>query len=577
MTESKAGQYLVAKAGEGKTFILGATIRRLLDMGWHKQNTISPWPIVFITKASVVLQTKEVLEKKFNIDTINECIVVGIDQLRSKFGELFLTEVTKVEAGEERIVWEWRPFIRPKLILIDEGHIAKNPGSTQHKILLSYCALPDSHVIWSSATPYTRVSESKCFCLSTKLTIPLGVLNGHKLTEKNWGQFSEDVAYPSKPDDYNQSAVDRLTDIVDSYIVRVRGVKWQFNPINTYEIIDFITEEGRKFYSSAEERFFRRKAKLDAGLIAPGASKGYLLAIMTQYNIAAESNPDRAMIIATRMYHDAQEGYSPVCTMKYKISISRIIKILMEKFGVKRSQFSVVWGGSKPKLNKKASAKKSILGNEDLMEALEKEGLSLENLGLGDDDVTIQESIDFHDELNLSTQNARQRDEEKKNFLSGKTIYCFYSIKAGGVGLSLNHSDEYTDFKCRRKESGYVYEEDIPLVPTRPRRLYGPPAYSAIDVVQFLGRCGRINSLSNTVQKLMFFRDTIEERVAQIYSIKLKCLSKVVRNRETWESVILGSSKKDREAEALKYLANTGEVYKEEDNQPIVDSGDDEE
>lgn len=567
--------YLVAKPGDGKTWILGATLRRLLDSNWHKKNTISPWPIFFITKASVVLQTKDVLESKFGIDTTYEVQVIGIDQLRSRFGELFLELKTEVTAGEEKLVWKWKPIIHPILLVIDEGHIAKNESSTQHKILCSFCALPNVFVIWSSATPFTRVCEAKAFCLSTKIPIPIGVLKGRPLTEKNWEQFASDVASPSKPDEYNASAVDRLTSLMDDYIVRVKGVKWQFNPINDYELIDFITDEGRKFYQTAEERYFRRMAKLKAGDIPPAASKGYLLAIMTQYNIAAESNPDRAKIIAQRMLHDAQEGYAPVCAMKYKISISRILKILMDEYGVKRSEISVIWGGSKAKLTKKQEAKKSLSSNDDLMQALEDAGITLEGLGLDDDTVQVKEEIEFDESLKLGTQNAQQRETEKKNFLSGKTKYCLFSTRAGGVGLSLHHTDELTEFKCRRKPSGYVYEEDIPLVPTRPRRLYGPPCYSAIDVVQFLGRCGRLTSLSNTRQTLLFFRGTIEERVAAIYSIKLKCLSRVVRNRESWEDVILGAaSREDREAAALKYLQETGDIMVEDnsEDEPIVDT-----
>jgi DNA-dependent RNA polymerase auxiliary subunit epsilon len=43
----------------------------------------------------------------------------------------------------------------------------------------------------------------------------------------------------------------------------------------------------------------------------------------------------------------------------------------------------------------------------------------------------------------------------------------------------------------------------------------------------------------------MFFQDTIEERVAAVVSLKLRCLSKVVRQRESWESIILGAKDGD--------------------------------
>jgi hypothetical protein len=114
-------------------------------------------------------------------------------------------------------------------------------------------------------------------------------------------------------------------------------------------------------------------------------------------------------------------------------------------------------------------------------------------------------------------------------------------MRAGGVGLSLHHTDAMLPVsqRARRKESGYVYEEDIPKISTRPRKLYSAPNYSAIDMVQVLGRCPRITSLSDTEQILLFFRGTIEEDVEAICNNKLRCLSKVVRNpNDSWEQLL---------------------------------------
>lgn len=175
IVEKKNGVLLVAGAGNGKTFILGAVIRRLLDMNFHVGRTISPWPYFYITKASVVEQTKRVLENKFNINTVTECMVTNYDQLRATLGEIFLKEKTIVTNGEPHIIWEWRKHINPCVFIIDECHSAKNEDSTQATIINAIANIEDPNVvcIFSSATPFARVSESKYFVLNCRKNIEL--------------------------------------------------------------------------------------------------------------------------------------------------------------------------------------------------------------------------------------------------------------------------------------------------------------------------------------------------------------------------------------------------------------------
>jgi len=120
-----------------------------------------------------------------------------------------------------------------------------------------------------------------------------------------------------------------------------------------------------------------------------------------------------------------------------------------------------------------------------------------------------------------------------------------FTFKAGGVGLSLHHTDEQTEFKCRRKKNGWVYVEDIPLVPTRQRYTISSTTFSAIELVQGLGRAPRLTSLSHTRQRIVFYRNTIEERVHGMVSLALRCLRKVVRTQEDWESAIVGGYAQD--------------------------------
>ena len=99
------------------------------------------------------------------------------------------------------------------------------------------------------------------------------------------------------------------------------------------------------------------------------------------------------------------------------------------------------------------------------------------------------------------------------------------TLKAGGAGLSLHHE---------HKQS-------------RPRYCIIPPTYSAIQLVQLLGRAHRINSLSTTYQDCVWFRGTIEEQIAAKVQIKMRSLKEIVSRRETWLDLFIDKSKVDLE------------------------------
>ncbi len=190
--------------------------------------------------------------------------------------------------------------------------------------------------------------------------------------------------------------------------------------------------------------------------------------------------------------------------------------------------------------------KKSI---QDKAATLKEAGVDVEEL-LADmdlDQVEERTLKELPEPLQLGAQSKEDRQKEIDRFQAGKSLYCLFTMRAGGVGLSLHHTDELTKEKVRHKANGYAVVEDIAKIPVRPRKLFAAPTYSAIELVQSLGRCPRLTSLSDTEQELLFYRGTIEEDVAAIVSQKLRCLSKVVRQREKWADVILtnGASTKE--------------------------------
>lgn len=173
VTENLPSVLLQAPVGSGKTFMYGAIIRTLYEVGWKPLlDCFSPYPVTIITKATVVEQTIRVLTKNFGLELGTQVDVTNIDQLRSKFGETFIEEETVVSYGEAHIKYNWKPLMIPALVILDECQAVKNIDSQQSKIIQALFDVAEEYrprCIFTSATPFTRVIEAKCFVLSTGL------------------------------------------------------------------------------------------------------------------------------------------------------------------------------------------------------------------------------------------------------------------------------------------------------------------------------------------------------------------------------------------------------------------------
>lgn len=168
------GILLEGGAGNGKTYVCAAVVRKLFDDPKFFASCISPWPVLWITRASIVEQTKRVVENDFGLCPHTEVIVINVEQLRAKFGKWMVDDKTIVKGGEEHIVWTWKERFHPMLFIIDECQLAKNEDSTQAKIISAISEIKEKvHVLFLSATPFTRISEAKYFIVNCGMEIKI--------------------------------------------------------------------------------------------------------------------------------------------------------------------------------------------------------------------------------------------------------------------------------------------------------------------------------------------------------------------------------------------------------------------
>lgn len=574
LVKKKRGLLLLSSTGTGKTFMCGDVVRHLVDINFCEGKTWSHIGILQVTRATIVEQTKRVDSKTFNLD-LNDVETINIEQLRASAGRMWVKETMTVRGGQEEWEWSWKKGINPCVIIWDECQALKNDTSTQHKIGAAFNDLPtkETYQLFVSATPFTRVCEAKCFAVSTHKDIEhLGFPPGTQLTNETWPAYAAAIAAPSKPDDYNEAAVERLMKDLELYVIRVKGVRPQFDAINGIEMISFETKEEKQYYDDTERRYMEKKAKMEAMIMAGSMSSSGIwpLVLLNERCMAAELC--RKHHLAKKLKQAVDEGFAGVCALKCKATMIAVVKILVNDYNIPRDMISLVWGGGQTQLTDKQKAKAKIKLLSAKFEAM---GMSSEEMIADMDLEEVEDRIieELDPELRLGPQSQEERQVEIDKFQSGKSIVCLYTFKAGGVGLSLHHSDEFTKEKVRRKESGYAVEEDIKNIPVRPRRTFVAPTYSAIELVQGLGRAPRLTSLSNTRQTLLFYRNTVEEDVADIVSLKLRCLSRVVRMRESWQDVIVETAE-SRAARVREHQDNTPEGT--EDNEQLTDGGEDE-
>lgn len=378
---------LTDPVGYGKTYTICRAIKQLQAAGWFDNRL---WPVVWVTKSSVIKQTERVL-KEFGLSNL-VTVVTSYDSLRSSFGGRFISIKKSISNGVLHYDVKWSPYVLPRLFVLDECHALKNSDALQSKIFQELVQQiqdkePDFKskmpgpvsFIFCSATPFSTVEEARLFLTST---------NRIKNTMFYRSLRDMGIYDPMKPErNYMNILRNNFGDLMlrsDESLVEA-----------SFKKIGRTLHKGifQTVVIPSSLEVIQRYEQLYSSLLE--ADEDHKMVALQTY--MAEMEQMKVPALSRLMHMEVQNGRAAVCAVAYKNTLERLVIDLMVSYGVSPDQISLIWGGK------------------------------------GKDSY-------FEKNLKISGFASSDRQEAIDRFQSGETRYCIYTFKAGGVGLSLHQS-----------------------------------------------------------------------------------------------------------------------------------------
>ena len=264
-------------------------------------------------------------------------------------------------------------------------------------------------------------------------------------------QLLQDIARWGSPNQLCQAQMERLRKAMQPYAVFVPKVRYKHKTHTRCRLIEFDTTAEREHYDGY---FVAFKKKCEEQMRNANFGANEMLVAMQKFREGAEEV--RAVRMAKRAIEMAERGRQVIVVFNFVNPMRMAYKALRNE-GLSEDRISHIVGGQTP----------------------------------------------------------TKREAERARFQEGKSDVLLFTMRSGGVGISLHHD---------RKEA-------------RPRHIIIPPTWSAIDLVQALGRGHRITSISDTTQEVVWYKDTIEEQVCARVEAKLNCINASVGRKENWVNV----------------------------------------
>lgn len=507
---------LIGGTGSGKTYVTGQLIERLqFKRNWQN--------ILYITPKQVIYQTIHVLANVFKIDQ-STLTVTSYDELKATTGEMWTEKEWEIEkipiyledqhgnllgpkidpkTGEQEVKIKkklkkitWREdIIKPDLVIIDECQNIKNWSSMQTKMMHA-CRrqFPEIQFICMSATAGQNLAELRAVTCLLKIKVEsyinylvhdieryeleYSIEERKYINPANYKGWADEIAGKTSIWDHNQAAMNRYCRKLGDNYVLIETAKMPVRCFIRHTSVDFENQQEKDAYHQVFNKLVTGLAELDP------RSSSYqinILVEMLRFRQATEliRAPRMAQAAFNALNHeDRNKRKTPIIGVNFNDTCD-LVQIRLLKLGVKEEEISVIRGG----------------------------------------------------------QSNQVRAKQIMNFQKGISKYMILNVKAGGVGLSLQHNESNRNR-------------------TFPRIVIVPPVWSGIDMVQFLGRAYRRDTISTTYQQIIWYKGTIEDKVSSIMKHKMKAISGMTSKGEAWSEAFfeeaLGLSKDKLERQRMR-------------------------
>jgi hypothetical protein len=599
------------KTGAGKSIIGGTLIKYLQDRKWNGREFFMPQPkVLFLTKKAVVTKITRTL-RRMGIRNVgqsmfgNDVCVTHYGALRTKVNDRYFEEFTDIIGGTEVKLKRYRGE-HPALIILDEcQEIKKWDSDRTQRVWAFHHNKNGDKIKWvfTSATPGITLNDMMAFAVFAGIKADdINLLDRH--TFPTWvRQFGD-------PRRANGAAMERFRDHMGALVVSPPNDPSKVKAINRCTLLDFKTDAERASYRKAEQEYVEAIKRVGKGI----SDRGLAMVQFMIYRAKCEllSVPYVVELALERW----REGKAPVLAFSFQESVRDAMLALIEA-GIPRSKISLIWGGDKAitetEIFRADEAGPWVLTKiklDDVMQAVrdgvitalaDLEAQTLEALKTSaaqlklpvptlnptldvSDGWNIEAAVDWVEEhllnlpiikeryrgvslkklrtryrkwtkytyervkrdeneeaararreklhnLRLVAMSETERQSEIDRFQDGTTEFCIYTLSAGGTGVDLDHQ----------------------LAGVRPRHVYSTVCYYAEEFVQALGRAMRVATLSDVVQEIIFFNNTIAAKhVAPKLMKKVKAIAKIASSGDDLVSVLEASVLSDAEAGELE-------------------------
>jgi len=285
-------------------------------------------------------------------------------------------------------------------------------------------------------------------------------------TDKTSERLLSWIASPRTKEDYSPSAVDRLRSSIERYIVELKNVRFKFPSKTKCVTIHFKSAAEQAAYNKLVQDLIDNLAKRKGR----DGEFSYVHFLVEMQKMQQGAELLRVNQIAERVIAQLPKK-AVIVASNFVDTLLGVYAELVEVHGIDPARIAIIRGGQKPE----------------------------------------------------------ERQAMINDYQSGKRDIMLFTMKSGGVGVSMHH-DRQT---------------------TKPRYIILPPTWSAIDLVQALGRGHRLTSESVTEQEILWYGGTIEDAVRIKVELKIKCISKCVTAKEQFVDTFASQIDKEIDKEAL--------------------------